>query len=400
MQMTRSRNSLNSLRLLILAALLLTLVLPCPTLWAADEEEVDYLALAALMLRDGNLDRALVSLDQVDVQAEGLDLTRYYTLRGMTHMRRNELDLARDALLQAIDSANTAENEKVDAVVYVYLAQIQFQLQDYAAVIDSLDRAGAAVDRIASTYHMRAQSYWLMENPVMALGTLDVASDLFPQDSTFLRRKIFFLIDMGLFREASILGRQYLQRSEGGLNDYLALGNALRASGDLDEAALLLEQAQLLFPVSAEAKKVLAHVYIDRGQLSAAADILYQAALLQPDLLAEAAELYRRSGQTFRALMLNSQLSDQAQKLRQRLAIYLQLQNFEQAAAMENALLRVGLLEDEDLRYAMAYALFNTGDFEAAENYLATLNRPDLFRKAAELRRAIGDCAEDTWKCM
>jgi len=234
----------------------------------------------------------------------------------------------------------------------------------------------------------------------MALGTLDVASDLFPQDSTFLRRKIFFLIDMGLFREATILGRQYLERSEGGLNDYLALGNALRASGDLDEAALLLEQAQLLFPVSAEAKKVLAHVYIDRGELSAAADILYQAALLQPDLLAEAAELYRRSGQTFRALMLNSQLSDQAQKLRQRLAIYLQLQNFEQAAAMENALLRVGLLEDEDLRYAIAYALFNTGDFEAAENYLATLNRPDLFRKAAELRRAIGDCAEDTWKCM
>jgi tetratricopeptide (TPR) repeat protein len=184
------------------------------------------------------------------------------------------------------------------------------------------------------------------------------------------------------------------------LSDYLALGNALRASGDLDEAALLLEEALLRFPVSAEAKKVLARVYIDRGELSAAADILYQAALLEPELLAEAAELYRRAGQTYRALMLNSQLSDQEQKLRQRLAIYLQLQNFEQAVAMEKALLRVGLLEDEDLRYAMAYSLFNIGDFEAAENYLSTLNRADLFRKAAELRRAIQDCKGDSWKCM
>ena len=386
--------------LTIVATVLLSLALPAAVLSDEDEETVDYLALAALMLRDGNLDRAMISLDQVDLQSEGLDLTRYYTLRGMTHMRRNELDLARDALLQAIEASKASESGTVDPVVYVYLAQIQFKLQDYAAVIESLDLAGAAVDRIASTYHMRAQSYWLMEDPVMALGTLDVASELFPQDYSFLRRKIFFLIDMGLFREASILGREYLAASEGGLNDYLALGNALRASGDLEEAAVLLEQAQLLFPVSAEAKKVLAHVYIDREQLSAAADLLYQAALLQPELLAEAAELYRRSGQTYRALMLNSQLSDQEQKLRQRLAIYLQLQNFEQAAAMETALLRVGLLEDEDLRYAMAYAFFNTGDFETAENYLATLNRPDLFRKAAELRRAIGDCAEDTWKCM
>jgi hypothetical protein len=58
------------------------------------------------------------------------------------------------------------------------------------------------------------------------------------------------------------------------------------------------------------------------------------------------------------------------------------------------------LLEDEDLRYAVAYALFKTGEFGAAEEHLSALNRPDLFRKAAELRRAIQDCVEDSWKCL
>ena len=381
-------------RLLSLVFALGLSVMASAVVAAEQEAEVDYLDLAALMLRDGNLDRAMATLDQVDVQQEGLDLVRYYTLRGMAHLRRNELEPARDAMLQAIAAG------EVGAVVYVYLAQIQFQLQDYNAVISALDRAGDSIARVPSTYHMRAQSYWLLQDPIMALATLDVASEIFPEDYSFLRRKAFFLIDMGLFREASILGQQYLDKSAGSLDDYVALGNALRASGDLEEAAQLLERAQLLFPASALAKKVLAHVYIDRGQMSAAADVLYQAALLDPELLAEAAELYRRSGQAYRALMLNGQLSDQAKKFRQRLALYLQMENYEQAAAMETALLRVGLLEEEDLRYAIAYAFFNIGDFASAEKYLVTLNRPDLFRKAAELRRAIQDCTGDRWKCM
>jgi tetratricopeptide (TPR) repeat protein len=361
---------------------------------ADDDEDVDYLALAALMLRDGNLDRALLALDQVDLHADGAVLARYYTLRGMTHVRRNEHELARDALRQAIASG------AADAVVHVYLAQSQFQLEDYGGAIAAQDSAGAAIERIPSIYHMRAQCYWLLDDPVGALATLDQAAGIFVEDASFLRRKVFYLVDLGLFQQAAVLGREYLQRSEGKLEDYVALGNALRASGELDEAALLLEQALLQFPGSADVRKVLAHVYIDRSRLSAAADVLYEAALIEPALLAEAAELYRRSGQAYRALTLNSQLSDQPEKFRQRLALYLQVGHFEQAAAMETPLRRVGLLEDQDIRYAVAYALFKTGDFEAAEGHLAELDRADLFRKAAELRRVIGDCTAERWKCL
>ncbi|MEJ8568420.1 tetratricopeptide repeat protein [Elongatibacter sediminis] len=384
-----------SLRNRILLSVLLTAALGVSAAsQAANENEiVDYLALASLMLRDGNLDRALIALDQVDPDTEGVDLTRYYTLRGMAHIRRNEYPAARDALKLAIGSG------EADALVYVYLAQAQFHLQDYPGVIEALDDAGSAVESVPSVYHMKAQSYWLMQDPVMALATLDQAAGIFSGDQSFLRRKVFYLVDLGLFRQAAALGREYLSQTEGRREDYVALGNALRASGELNEAAMLLEQALLKFPDSSEVRKVLAHVYIDRGQLGVAADVLYQAALLSPPLMAEAAELYRRSGQIYRALIINSQLSDQPEKFRQRLALYLQMENFEQAAAMETPLRRVGLLQEEDLRYAIAYALFKTGDFEAAENHLAALNRPDLFRKAAELRRAIQDCAQERWRC-
>ena len=375
--------------------ILLTLILGAgPVAAGQNEDEVDFLALASLMLRDGNIDRAIIALDQYDTSAEEADRVRYYTLRGMAHLRRNELEPARDAFLQAVDSG------EAEALVFVYLAQVNYQLEDYRSAIEALDRAGAVVERVPSVYHMKAQAYWLLEEPVMALATLDQAAQIFPEDLSFIRRKVFYLVDLGFFKEAVIQGKRYLAESEGSVEDYVALGNALRASGELDEAASFLEEAQLMFPNSPEVKKVLAHVYIEREEMSAAADLLYQAALLDPELLSEAAELYRRSGQTFRALTLNTQLVDQPEKYRQRLAIYLQLKNFEQAAAMEIPLRRVGLMEDEDLRYALAYALFKTGDFDGAERHLAALSRPDLFRKAAELRSAIQDCAEDSWKCL
>ena len=379
---------------IVITILLLALLATANPLPAQEDDEVDYLALASLMLRDGNLDRAITALDQVDLAAGDINLVRYYTLRGMTHMRRNELEPAREALQQATQSG------EAEAVVFVYLAQVNYKLEDYAGTIAALDRAGASVERIPSVYHMRAQCHWLMGEKTMAIATLDQASQVFPEDYSFQRRKVFYLVDIGLYKEAVVQGKQYLEKSEGKLEDHIAIGNALRASGELDEAAVFLEQAQLVFPESPEVKKVLAHVYIERGEMSSAADLLYKAALLDPTLMGEAAELYRRSGQTFRAMNLNGQLLDQEEKLRQRLALYLEMGNYEQAAAMEIPLRRVGLLAEEDLRYAIAYSHFKTGDFGAAEEHLAVLNRPDLFRKAAELRRAIQDCAEESWKCL
>ncbi len=380
------------IRLLLLLALLLA---PMLSLQAQDnDEDVDYLELAALMVRDGNLDRALLALDQVDLQAEDVDLLRYHTLRGMTHLRRNEYEPAIDALESAVATG------QAQSVIYVYLAQAYFSLQRYADVLTALDQAGPELDRVASIYHMRAQCYWLLQNPAMALAVLDQASEVFPQDPGFQRRKVFFLMDLGLYQEAAVQGAEYLSRSEGKVEDYVALGNAMRASGELDEAARLLELAQLRYPADTSVKKVLANTYMDRNELNAAADLVLEAALLDPTLVSEAAELYRRAGRPQRALMLNGQVQDQEVKLKQRLALYLETGQFAQAAAMDTDLRRIGLLNDEDIRYALAYAYFKTGDFEAAELQLQKLTRPDLFRKAAELRSAMQDCAEDVWQCL
>ncbi|MDA3933025.1 MAG: hypothetical protein PF630_01635 [Gammaproteobacteria bacterium] len=382
---------------------------------AEDDDQVNYLDVAALMLRDGNLNRAELALNNLDVtelesavaeitedmkdkqrhaiaQARA-DLGRYWVLRGTIWQRQGQLESARDAITKAIASG------RKEAALFLSLAQINFSLQDYQAAIAAVQHAGPAVDRIGSVYHLKAQANWLLGNQVLALAILDQASQIFVDDRSFTRRKVFYLIELKLYQQAAELGRSYLRTGAATVDDYIGIGNALRQSGAVAEALGFLELAHLQFPDNTDVSKVLAHSYIDQGKLHAAADIIYQAALRDNSLMAEASELYRRAGQVYRALTLNSEISNQETKLKQRLALYIQLLRFAQAAAMENDLQRLGLLANEDIRYALAYALFKTGDFAAAEQHLSLLTRSDLFRKAIEVRRAMQDCADDRWKC-
>ncbi len=362
---------------------------------AADEAPpVDHLELAALMLRDGNLDRAATALAQVDLQAEETDLQRFHILSGLLHVRRAQHGEALDAFARAMALG------EVDAVIHVHRAQSAFALERYALAIEALDDAGPAIARIASVYHMRAQSHWLLGQRADALAVMQQAAMLFPADRSFPRRRIFYLIDMGLHHRAAELGRAYLARFNAEATDHIAIANALRFSGDLAQALFFLEAARLKFPDNADVTKSLAAAYIQEGHYHSAAALIHDAALRDPVLLPEAAELYRRAGLPFLALSLNSRITDQAEKLKQRLAILIELGHHDQAVAMIDDIRRVRIDADESIRYALAYALFKSGQFDRAESYLAQISQPELFKKAIELRKAMQDCDQTAWRCQ
>ncbi|WP_395374119.1 tetratricopeptide repeat protein [Marinicella sp. W31] len=380
---------------LITAWLLLSLLLSA-NIKAQDEEEgdVDFLELASLMLRDGNLERAKLALSQVDLDAEETDVQRYYVLTGLMEVRRTAHEAAKNAFLKAIELG------PVDAVIHVYLAQSAFSLEDYALTIQALDNAGAAVERIPSVYHMRAQSHWLLKDYASGIAVLRQAQEIFPDEPGFTRRIIFYLIDIGLYKEAAQLGEEFLEKYKGTSEDYVGIGNALRASGEIDAALKFLQLAKLKFPHNENVNKSLAAVYINQEQYHSAAAIVHESALLNQELISEAAELYRRAGQPFMALSLNGLIENQSDKFKQRLALLIELGNFEQAAAMENDILRVRIDDDENIQYALAYALFKTGNYPSAEKYLARITDTQLFQKAVELRKVMEECSNEIWRCQ
>ena len=376
--------------------LALALFLSFNAAYAADPD-IDYIELAALLVKDGEYERAATALTEVDTAAADIDLIKFHTLEGMIALSGTPSRPA-DAIAAFQRSIDAGQ---LEPSIYLFLAQAQFGLERYADVLKTLNLTVVkeSFANLPSVDLMRVQTHWLLRQHDLAFQAIAAGQRKFPANTTFLRRQVFYLMELGLYQEAAASGRAYLSRSEGKVADYVAIGAALKRSRQPEQAATFLESARLQFPGNENVVKLLAATYLDLDQPLAAAELTYQAALLNPALLVEAAELYRRAKQPVRALMLNAQIRDQSAKLKQRLGILVELGQYAEVAAMEAALLRAGLGPDQEIRYALAYAHFKQANFDAVERNLQLLTKADLFRKATELRKIMQDCATERWKC-
>jgi len=352
------------------------------------------LELVSLMLKEGDLERTEKLLNNINVNDEKLDLHRFYILSALLNIRLNSNKKAIEFILKAKDI------RPVEAVIDVYLAQAAFATENYPLVLEALDSAADSLAKIPSIYHMRAQSYWNLKQRDKALAVLDQASHIFPQNKSFQRRKIFYYLELGYNKQAALLGKEYLQKHSGEAVDYRAMGNALRASGDSESALVFLENAHLKFPNDETIAKSLAAIYLRLQQYYSAAKIIHDISYSHPELIKEAAELYRRAGDRYMALRLSSQINDAVEKTQQRMALFLQFENFEQAAAMENRIKRLKLDRDENMMYALAYAFFKTGKYNKAENQLAQITSATNSKKALKLRNIMQNCKAQAWRCL
>jgi hypothetical protein len=96
---------------------------------------------------------------------------------------------------------------------------------------------------------------------------------------------------------------------------------------------------------------------------------------------------------------MNARVGDQVSKTKQRLSLLVDSEDFEAVSALEPKLSRLGLLSDQSVRYAVAYAAFKTGQFTRAEQHLRQVTQPELLDSALQLRKAIENCREAGWEC-
>lgn len=347
------------------------------------EEEVDRLGLAALLIKDQHFERARAVLDEVDPKQPELDLARYHTLRGLVALQAQEHATARDELVLATNAG------RVEPIVWVHLAQAHHALDAPAEALAALARSRAAWEGLVGVHRLKVLAHWKLKDRAGAFDALAAAERRFPADADFVKQRALYLLELSLYQEAADAGQVYLERAGRTAQAHLALGEALRRSRRAEEAARVLEAARLRFPQDLQVLVALAHAHLDAGRPRAAAGVLEEAARLDAKYLPEAAELHRRAGALDRALYLNAQVLDQKVKARQRLGILLQRSAFDVAVSLEPRLSRLGLLEDEDVRYALAYASYRAGDLERADAQLRGITRPELFRAATDLRRAI-----------
>ncbi len=386
---------LKALLLTVFAAFTLSLATTAEAKKKKKKEEVNYLDLATVLVRDGKYDRASGVLAQVNQDDEELDKARFFLLRGLVRLNLSLFSQAAEDFEASIAAGQAAP------IVAVYLGQAYFYSNQYDKSLAAFEKQPAKVAEIQATFAMRGEALWKLERYEEAWSMLSEGQKRYPNYTELLRRKAFYAIERRLYHVSADLGAEYLQRTQASYQDYLAIGTALYRSGSVDESLRFLELARLRYPDEVPVTVELARVYKDQQMYRTAGGLLEQAALKtgKDALLVEAGELFRSSHDPFRTLALNGRIADNQKRLRQRLSVLIELRDYELVATMERPLQRSGLLDDESIRYALAYALFKTKNYDRAEKLLTGIRDPAIFRQATELRKAMVDCRGQQWRC-
>ena len=360
-----------------------------------EQPEEDPVALAALLIADQNFDRAAAVLAEVDPTAKGIDTVRYWTLAGLLLLESEDAPAA----VIALDKAREASEDAPDPMLMMTLARARVLSGNPQGALLALDEAGEELDGLASSWTLRARAWRDLGDEAGAWAAMEEGLARFPEHKSLQRQQVMLLIESGLTRAAGEQAQRLLSRADTTEEDILVVAEALRVAGIHDQAVEVLEGALLQNPASLELRVRLAVVHLDAGRPFAAARLFEQAAALDPSYTANAASLYLAAGRPGLALHINAQVLDAKEKVTQRFTIFAKMADWERAAALDARLSRLGVLDDESLRYGLAYAHFETGDHARAEDLLSGIEDARLFRQATSLREAIDKCRERPEQC-
>lgn len=382
----------------------------------AEEATVDHLALAAVLIEGGDSARALRVLHEVDLQAEkeraresddaeeAFDFARYYTLEGIAALATSDFVGAVRALKRARHLTEDKESQKK---LSVSIAKAYAGQSLWTLCLDALDDAGVYGRKAPEHFLLRAKAHRALGNTGRAIRSYRVGSRRFPSDRRLVEGEIFLLVEHGLIREALDWSEQW--REQASEDELLRLAAAVLRADDDKTATLLAEDVLLRFPASTKARVLLGHAAARKQKYTTVAHHFKFAADSSGDssTVADAAEMYRRAGRTSAALRVGVQIPDAERKARQRFGILLEQERYAEASAMQPRLSRLRILEDDDVRIALAYCWLQQAAIaddrarilDRARSLLRDVKAANAFRQAVQMREAIESCEKDLSRC-
>ena len=379
----------------ILITILITLLLST-TIFASDkksQDDVDYVALATILLKDGYYSRANDALKNVDLKEKSLDKAQYHTLMGLVKAKLLQYALSNIEFYKAIESGQTQKT------VYIYIAQNSFKLKDYPEVIKALNNASELVTKTPQLMTLKAECFYRLKDYNKALNELRKVTKLYPMHYETYRQRFTYLVSLGLYQSALNDADIYLKNAKANEKVTISLISALRKSKQTTKAILLAENAHMLYPNNATLTVLLANLYIDKDMVQSAAYLFDEASIYDSKYLKDSSEMFRRAKKYIQALYKNSQVLNAKDKYKQKVSIYLEFGDYEKVASSKSALQRTGLLKEQNIVYALAYSFYMLGEFEKSESYLKKITDQKLFNKAVELRKNMNKCKNNHWEC-
>ena len=195
-------------------------------------------------------------------------------------------------------------------------------------------------------------------------------------------------IQLGLEQRISETIVQLIETQAVPEETYLKLSREMIDASLYDSASTLLQLGRYQF-YSEPLWAASAYVEILLENWLVAGDLLAVLSQSDPKYALEAATMYQKGDDISKALLYNSLALDSEEKVKQRFSIFIASKRYEQAIALEQRLQQWKLIEDENIRYGMAYAFYFVEDDTKSLQYLKGISSPKLFDQSLALRKAV-----------
>lgn len=355
------------------------------------QEDIDYLKLSQILIKDGHYNRAEKTLDKLN-EKEVENLALFYSLQGMLFLHKDQYEKSLKKFNKSL-AQGLKEKE-----IYLYMAESYLKLGQLSEAQSTLEKLGLE-DKQKLPYHLvKAEIFWLQGARQETWQILISAQSKGLSLNVINKKKFYYLIKEGLYQSAFSIAFVMIENQDLFL-DVLAMASQLRVHKQYKLSLKLLQHLKILRPGHETVALEMAQNYLALKNPFSAALILEQAAHINPSLAYEAVEILRQVGKNYRARFLSLLITDPSLRLKQQLALYLAEDDYFSLTFMVPQLQRYKMLEDQKIRYAVAYSFFKTGHFKKSANYLSTIDQDGLFEKSIELKKEIINCQQEKWAC-
>jgi tetratricopeptide (TPR) repeat protein len=253
-------------------------------------------------------------------------------------------------------------------------------------------------------FYLKAAQTWLSREEDIALKstcefrtekwqeTLTTLNSGYQKAPSFVLQREFvgLLLEMGLTRAA--LDTVFNLRTPSA-SESLSLAELFHNKKLIDDTLTVLEWTRTRFPFDLDTNLTLAKVYFGKGQLRTTAEAFERAARIDPRYAYHAAEIRRQLGDMQIAQYWITYVPDEKERLKARMALYVDGNRYPLIASMESVLASSPLQTDDEVKYALGYSLARLGGQERPLKYLAQIRSPHLIERSALLRKSILDSA-------
>lgn len=352
-------------------------------------DDLEGVTLVRALLKDGKLDLAK---DEVE-SLQKVDANHFHLLKGQWFYLKNEWPLA----LKEWSKISLTSSEILDEAS-VWQGRSYLQLKDFKNCKGAYQNVEVNAFALESDFINKATCEQKSGQKNDAWKTLWMARLRF-QSFVVEQEIIALLIDLKMIHEAVEMSLDWLAKHQSPGTHTLNLAELFQQGQATAAALALLEMGRAQHPTNLDINLALSQIYFQKNWMWAAEEGFRRALITDSKYYYHTAELNRQTRRFERSLFFNSSVVDEKERLKQKIATYVDANKYALIASLDSVIQRSELQKDDEVRYALAYSLVRMGAMDRPLSYLSQITKPELIEKTTVLRQTLLECQKKQDVC-